>query len=108
VTGSQLRQLWVQNARTSAALSYFPARSGQLYYELHPYVLLSEEKTGADHGSPWPYDAHVPLLWLGAGILPGIRTEPVSIADVAPTLAALLGVSQPGGSQGRVLREMLR
>lgn len=46
--------------------------------------------------------------------LPGARcqagTYPESIAptDIAPTLAALLGVAQPSGSIGRVLSEMMR
>jgi hypothetical protein len=30
------------------------------------------------------------------------------VADIAPTLAALLGLVAPGGAQGRVLSEVLR
>jgi hypothetical protein len=33
---------------------------------------------------------------------------PAAIADLAPTLAALLGLTAPGGAQGRVLSEVLR
>ena len=62
---------------------------------------------GTTHGSPWTYDTHVPLLWLGAGVAPGTYAEPVAVTDLAPTLSALLGVDPPNGSQGRVLREML-
>jgi hypothetical protein len=93
---------------SSAALSFYPARSGNVYYELRPYQLLAEEQTGADHGSPWAYDTRVPLLWFGSGISPEMHTGTVSIADVAPTLSAILGIAEPAGSQGRVLGEMLR
>ena len=33
---------------------------------------------------------------------------PADVADIAPTLSTLLGLLSPGGSQGRVLTEILR
>jgi arylsulfatase A-like enzyme len=74
---------------------------------MRPYWLAEDHETGASHGSPWSYDARVPLLWFGAGILPATYPGMAAIADVAPTLAYLLGISEPGGSRGRVLSEML-
>jgi arylsulfatase A-like enzyme len=58
----------------------------------------------ATHGSPHPYDTHVPILfygpkWVRAGRFDG-RVE---VADIAPTLAQLLGVPAPSASEGRVL-----
>jgi hypothetical protein len=50
----------------------------------------------------------VPLLWFGRGIVPGTKAGPATVADIAPTLAALLGLVAPGGTQGRVLSEVLR
>jgi arylsulfatase A-like enzyme len=50
----------------------------------------------------------VPLLWFGSRIVPGIRQTPAAVVDIAPTLSALLGLAAPGGSQGRVLSEVLR
>lgn len=108
VTASELRQLRIQDARSSAVSSFYPGRSGHVYYEPSPYVLLTDEPTGADHGSPWAYDAQVPLLWFGASTQPGVYHGAASIADVAPTLSVLLGISAPAGSRGRVLNEMLR
>jgi hypothetical protein len=108
LTATELRQRPIQGSHSAAVSSFYSGRSGNVYYELQPYVLLADEPTGADHGSPWAYDARVPLLWFGAGILPATHFGPVSVADVAPTLAFLLGISEPGGSEGRVLREMLR
>ncbi|HYW31845.1 MAG TPA: alkaline phosphatase family protein [Gemmatimonas sp.] len=44
------------------------------------------------HGSPHPYDSHVPLIIAGAGISPGPFNGFVRTVDLAPTLAALVGV----------------
>ena len=50
----------------------------------------------------------MPLLWYGARIAPGVHHTAAAVADIAPTLSALLGLLAPGGAQGRVLTEMLR
>lgn len=107
ITATELRLLG-QVPRSPAALSFHPARSGNVYYSMRPYWLAEDHETGASHGSPWSYDARVPLLWFGSGISPATHTGTVSVADVAPSLAFLLGISEPGGSTGRVLSEMLR
>jgi len=70
-----------------------------------PYYLF--EPTGTSHGTPYDYDTHVPLIFLGLGITAGTYSLAVGINDVAPTLAALLGVARPSGSHGRILNEML-
>ncbi|HEY8197324.1 MAG TPA: alkaline phosphatase family protein [Gemmatimonadales bacterium] len=105
ITATELRLL-NQLPESPAALSFHPARSGNIYYSMRPYWLAEAHETGASHGSPWSYDARVPLLWFGAGILPATYPGMAAIADVAPTLAYLLGISEPGGSRGRVLSEM--
>lgn len=46
----------------------------------------------ASHGSPWPYDSQVPIIFAGAGVTPGLHQQFVRTVDIAPTLAALLGV----------------
>jgi predicted AlkP superfamily pyrophosphatase or phosphodiesterase len=108
LTATELREQRSNGVKSGAALSYFPARSGNIYYELRPYWIPDRDRVGTTHGSPWNYDTQVPLLWFGASIKPGVQRGAVSIADVAPTLSALLGIVEPAGSQGRVLGEMLR
>lgn len=44
----------------------------------------------------------------GAGVRPGVAPQDPRHVDVAPTIAALLGIEPPAGSQGRVLDEALR
>jgi hypothetical protein len=82
-------------------LSFNRARSGDLYYQMKPYWV--DRKTGTNHGSPYNYDSHVPMVWYGAGIKPGTHAERVGVDDIAPTLAHLLGIVRPPMSQGRVL-----
>ena len=46
----------------------------------------------ASHGSPYDYDSNVPIVFYGRGIAPSRRSEFVRTVDIAPTLAALLGI----------------
>ncbi len=108
LTATQLARARAKGAHTGAALSFHPERSGHLYYYMEPYIVVGDGPTGTDHGSPWAYDQQVPLLWYGSRIRPGVRRTPAAVADLAPTLSALLGLTAPGGSQGRVLSEVLR
>jgi phosphoglycerol transferase MdoB-like AlkP superfamily enzyme len=48
---------------------------------------------GTTHGSANPDDQRVPLLFLGQGIKPGKYQLPATPADLAPTLAAISGLS---------------
>jgi len=69
-----------------------------------PYYLF--EATGTSHGTPYDYDTHVPVIFLGAGIKTGDYRQTITVNDIAPTLAELLGVEQPAGSIGRILSEI--
>jgi predicted AlkP superfamily pyrophosphatase or phosphodiesterase len=60
------------------------------------------------HGSPYVYDTHVPILIAGPGIRAGIWADPVSPADIAPTLCALLGIEMPSACDGTILKAALR
>jgi arylsulfatase A-like enzyme len=108
LTATELAKGRAAGARTGEVYSFYPGRSGNIYYQMAPYILVDDGPTGTGHGTPWAYDQQVPLLWFGSRIVPGIRQTPAAVADIAPTLSALLGLTAPGGSQGRVLSEMLR
>ena len=43
------------------------------------------------HGTLYPYDQRVPVIFFGAGVAKGIHDGPASPADIAPTLGALVG-----------------
>jgi hypothetical protein len=82
-------------------------RSGDLEILLEPYW-MRQAPPGTTHGTPYNYDAHIPLILMGARIKPGEYSDHVALNDLAPTLATLVGVEIPAGSSGRVLTEALR
>ena len=87
-------------------------RSGNVIVVRNPYWVpgnfaITGERTGTTHSSPFSYDAHVPMLFLGAQVRPGKYHGNVAVNDIAPTLATMLEIETPSGSIGRVLEEML-
>jgi predicted AlkP superfamily pyrophosphatase or phosphodiesterase len=88
----------------TARLSHFPGRSGDLVVIPKPYWITTAE--AATHGTGYHYDAHVPVILMGKGIRPGEYFRPVTPADVAPTLAHLIGVTL-ARPDGAILREAL-
>ena len=85
----------------SALLSFNRVRSGDVFFQPRPYFY--NKVAGSTHGSPHDYDNHVPLLWYGVGVKPGVRTERVGMDDLAPTLAHILGIPAPPLAAGRIL-----
>ena len=78
--------------------SFDPERCGDLYVLLQPYCLASAfNGTGTTHGSPWPYDTHVPLLVYGTGVKAGVHEERVTPLAAAPILARAAGIDAPEG-----------
>lgn len=72
--------------------SFHPDCSPDLTMQLKPYYLVSNRPHGTTHGSPYPYDTHVPLIFWSAR-LPAQRIDsPHRTVDLAPTLAHLLGL----------------
>jgi hypothetical protein len=58
---------------------------------------------GTGHGSPYHFDRHVPFMLLGPGIPGGSTSNPVSVVDLAPTIADLLGIPTPDDLDGEVV-----
>ncbi|MEZ2415219.1 alkaline phosphatase PafA [Muriicola sp. E247] len=85
---------------------YNQKRSGDILLVLNPGVVYYPE-TGSTHGSPYPYDTHVPLLFFGKGIPQGSTVERTEIDDIAPTISALLGIAFPSGTTGQPIEEVL-
>lgn len=62
---------------------------------------------GATHGAWNPYDAHIPLIWMGWGIKQGASNTEVYMTDIAPTLAGLLHIQMPSGAIGKPIVDIL-
>jgi hypothetical protein len=78
----------------SAKRSFHPARSGDVCVILQPYSILWPGD-GTNHGTPHPYDTHVPLLVYGPGIRGGERNEPTTPQALASIFAKMLDVRRP-------------
>jgi hypothetical protein len=107
-TRDQLSRGEVPNDRIGTRLirGFNARRSGDLEIILEPYWIRQAE--GTTHGTPYNYDAHIPIVLMGRRVKAGEYGEAVALNDLAPTLATLAGVEIPSGSVGRVLTEALR
>jgi len=86
---------------------FYPKESPDLTIVYDPYDIFGSGK-GTTHSSPYGYDTHVPVLFMGLGIKAGRYVQEVMPNDIAPTLATMLDVETPSGSSGRVLAEILK
>lgn len=75
--------------KRAAALSHYPPRSGDVIIVPEERWLLSTAAT--THGTLYPYDQRVPVIFFGAGVAAGRHESAATPADVAPTLAILAG-----------------
>lgn len=78
----------------------------QLIYK--PGYILTYNATGTTHGSMYPYDAHIPLLWMGWGVKQGVLHRKVYMSDIAGTIAAMLKIQMPSGNVGTVIHELIK
>ena len=91
LTASEQTKRTMKRPETSKARNCFGAHA---YY-------LPDTKFGN-------YSVSVPLVFSGPGIKSGVQIkETVSLTDLAPTFAQLLGIPHPKDAQGRVLTEIL-
>lgn len=81
-------------------------RSGDVLVVLDA-SFISYSRTGSTHGSGFNYDTQVPFLMFGNGIKQGSTTRRTEIPDIAPTVAALLGIAYPNGTTGNPVGEAL-
>jgi predicted AlkP superfamily pyrophosphatase or phosphodiesterase len=89
-------------------LNHHPARSGDIYVVQKPYwFLFAGGPVVAMHGSPYRYDTHVPIIFAGNRVSAQRLHRRVHPVDVAPTIAALLGIGSPALARGTVLQEVI-
>ena len=90
-----------------ARASFYAPRSGDFVVLLKRGVVsVVKPAKGivATHGSPWDYDRRVPILFWHKGMTGFEQPSPVETVDIAPSLAALIGLKAPEGAfDGRCL-----
>lgn len=81
--------------------------SGDVLMIPNPATLM-RGRTGTSHGSGYSYDTHVPIIFYGNGIKQGASSKRYNITDIAPTIANLLKIEAPNGTNGIVIDEVLK
>jgi hypothetical protein len=79
--------------------SFRSDRCGDVIVIPKPLWLLYDRKTGTTHGTPHPYDTHVPLLAFGPRLRAGIHNEAVTPQAAAVILARGLQIKPPTGAE---------
>jgi predicted AlkP superfamily pyrophosphatase or phosphodiesterase len=83
--------------------SFDPEKSGDLTIQFEPSCLPDFDGSGTSHGSPYAYDRNVPIVFWGAGIEARRVSGRAVTVDIAPSLAARLGIAPPSDLDGRNL-----
>ena len=87
------------------ARAYFPGRTGQLLVVPREgdFITRPDPYYTQMHGTPWPYDVDIPIMFVGPAVKAGQYSMVAVQQDIAPTLAAALGVKMPPTATGHVL-----
>ena len=88
------------------ANSYFPYGGWYVMGVVPPYQ-AGEVGIPVNHGSPYAYNTHVPLVLYGLPFQAGSYRTQSQPRDLAVTLSSPLGISPPTHAYGRVLTEAL-
>ena len=86
--------------------SFDPERSGDFYVVLKPRVTpIPVPRAGgvSTHGTVWDYDRRVPILFWRKGMKGSEAQGSAETVDIAPTLAALIGLEVPVEVDGKCL-----
>lgn len=90
---------------------YRPGRSPDVFMVPRAPNFIGSFPLLTSHSGPWNYLQRVPLVFYGPGFVRQqgeIRLErEATVADIAPTLADVLGVELPGQPAGRSIEEAL-
>lgn len=92
------------------ANTFHAKRSGNIHIIADQHAVLMHypwnKKTGL-HGSVYPYDTFVPIMFAAPGVSAKVVSRPVGPHDIAPTIATFLGIKPPSGSVGTPLSEVV-
>ena len=99
--------------RTRIINGYSPEHSGDIQIILLPGWYTGHGSgdggpTGTTHGTWNPYDAHIPLVFMGWGIPHGHLNRETHMTDIAATVAALLHIQAPNGCIGKPIAEAIK
>lgn len=96
--------------RSMVVNGYHPKRSGDIAIVLEGNVTEDYDDgylpkyngipIGTNHSVWSPYDAHIPFIVMGKGVRHAWDNHTYHVADIAPTICALLNIQQPSSCVG--------
>jgi hypothetical protein len=87
--------------------SFYQPRSPHVMALLSERIYLASYAGGTGHGTAHEYDRHVPVVFMGPGVKPGLYEAAVGPHHIAPTLGALIGLDYPLQDADRLLTEAM-
>jgi hypothetical protein len=75
---------------------------------LAEYYYVDDSQGATGHGSPYDYDRHVPIIFMGGGVKMARHEKECGPEDIAPTLGKMAGVEMPLEADTRLLDELSR
>ena len=82
-----------------ACRSIQPGQSGDIFVVPDRYCITTTSyTTGTSHGTASDEDRFVPIIVYAPGVKAGVRTEPTSVLQVAPTVSRLLRIKPPAAA----------
>lgn len=87
---------------------YNHQRSGNVVLATLPGWLPHYCNKGCTHSVWNPYDAHIPLIFMGWKIDHGATNRTTAMTDISATLAALLHIQMPSGCIGTPIVEVIK
>jgi predicted AlkP superfamily pyrophosphatase or phosphodiesterase len=94
-----------EEIRNRITNGYNARRSGDIYF-ISKSNWFDGGATGTTHGAWYPFDSHIPLVFMGWNVKPGKTNKTYYMSDIAPTLAAMLHIQMPSGSIGNPITEI--
>jgi len=91
--------------KKAVTYGYNAKRSGDIYYILKSGY-FGGGSTGTTHGAWYPYDSHIPCVFMGWNVKPGKTNKTHYMTDIAATLAAMLDIQMPSGCVGEPITEL--
>lgn len=88
--------------------NYYPGRSYEVFVLPKKYYTHNHDDYGVNHGTPYEYDSHVPIIFYGSGIKAGKNNKRISTVDIAPTLAEILKIKYDEDVDGKSLVNIIK
>lgn len=106
-TPAQLAAAPASDADANRWKRNLPPEIGWLMLTVAKPNFVFSEKLSGEHGTMQPETVRIPIAFMGPGVRAGTYARVVRSVDIAPTLAALLGVKPMEALDGQVIPEVL-